>query len=996
MAVTDAESLGATTLSATGAAPRPKPDEVPQQIGRYTVLKAIGAGGMGVVYAAYDTDLDRKIAIKLLHEQVITSGPNTIGHSRLLREAQAMAKLSHPNVLQVYEVGTHAAQVFLALEFIEGSTLEDWLLAAPRDWHAIADIFVQAGRGLQAAHEAGLIHRDFKPENVLVDRNGRARVMDFGLARAAGTSVPDPRDIPTSSTNSSLSIDLTATGAVMGTPLYMAPEQHLGGTTDARTDEFAFCVALYEALYKQRPFAGDDLHTLASNVIRGLVREPPREHKVPAWLRRAVLRGLAPTPEDRYPSLAPLLTELSRDHDAPRRRLALGVGAVALLIAAGWGFAAARDADDQRCRGAAVQLVGTWDSTRAQQLDDAFAATARPYAVATGQRVRALLDGRAAAWAGVQAAACEAHARGEASAELYDLEVTCLERRRSETHALVELLVHADAEIVDKAVAAVMALPPIAGCTDRAALLARVKPPEDPTLAAEVTRLQTELDQARALQDAGKFKDGITLATNIAKAADASGHRPVIAEAHLRLGELYSRTSEFTTAETALWAGLWAAEASHHDEVAAAAWTELVRLGAKNGNPTNARRWSERATAAVARLGEPPLAAARLDNELGNLAYLLEDHAEAELRYRRALELRRAALAPDHIDVAASLSNLGNALAGLDRHQEALAAALEGLALREASLGRDHLDVAASLNNIGVFYKNAGRYDDAITVLMRARAIWVAALGADNPTTLNGNLNLATAYYERGDLGRARDLGEGALAFAQRVLPADHPMIIKARGNAGAFALMVGDYDRGETLLRANLEGNRKAFGPDHPLVATSINNLGAIAGERGRLDEATELLNRALAIHERKSGPEHSDLINVLGNLAHIELERGNLERAEALARRSLTLAVSNFGVDAGQTSAAHLVLACLTIERGQPGALAQLDHIARIALKHPPEPTSLAVYRFARARALLDSGGDRAEAGKLAREALAHHASHGQPLLTKQVSAWLARHRL
>ena len=992
MALTDVESLGATTLAVTGAAPRARDGEVPPQIGRYTVLKAIGAGGMGVVYAAYDTDLDRKIAIKLLHDHTGAGGPDTVGHSRLLREAQAMAKISHPNVLQVYEVGTHAGQVFLALEFIEGSTLEDWLLAAPHDWRAIVAIFLQAGRGLQAAHEAGVVHRDFKPENVLVDRSGRARVMDFGLARASGA--PGPRDIPVG-THSSLDLDLTVTGAVMGTPLYMAPEQHLGGATDARTDEFAFCVALYEALYRQRPFAGDDLRTLAGNVLRGLVREPPRERKVPAWLRRAVLRGLAPAPEDRYPGLAPLLAELARDHGAPRRRLLFGAGALVLLLAAAWGFVAVQAAQVQRCRGAAVQLAGTWDSQRARLLDDAFAATARPYAAATGQRVRALLDARAAAWAGLHAAACEAHARGEVSAELYDLELTCLERRRSETHELVELLVHADADIVDRAVGAVMALPPISGCADRAALLARVKPPEDPALAAEVLRLQTELDRARALQDAGKLKEGISLATSIADAADISGHRPALAEARLRLGELESRASEFTRAEAALWAGLWAAEAGRHDEVAAAAWTELVRLASKQGDADNARRWAERAAAAVARLGDPPLAAARLDNELGNLAYLLADHPEAEQRYRRALELRRAALAPGHIDVAAALSNLGNALIGLDRGDEALAAAREALALREASLGPDHVDVAASLNNIGVIDKNAGRYDAAIAAISRARSIWVAALGPDSPTVINANVNLATAHYMRGDLGRARDLGEAALVQAERLLPPDHPILLQARGNVGALALLVGDLDRGEQLLRTNLEASIRARGPDHPVVATALANLASIAGERGRLDEAAELFERALAINERKLGPDHSDLTSALANLAQVELQRGDLVRAEALARRSLALAERSFGVDSHQTSSAHLVLVGIAVERHQPGVLAELDRIARISTASPLEPTSLAIYQFARARALLDAG-DRVEAARLARVALAYHAAHSQPWRRTQVSAWLARHRL
>ncbi|MBK7824773.1 serine/threonine-protein kinase [Nannocystis sp.] len=919
-----------------------------------------------------------------------------MGHSRLLREAQAMAKISHANVLQVYEVGTHAGQVFLALEFVEGSTLADWLLAAPRDWRAVLEIFLQAGRGLQAAHEAGVVHRDFKPENVLVDRSGRARVMDFGLARATGTMQPVQKDIPVTATHSSLEVNLTVTGAVMGTPLYMAPEQHLGGSTDARTDEFAFCVALYEALYRQRPFDGDDLRSLASNVLRGLVREPPRDHKVPAWLRRAVLRGLSAAPEDRYPGLLPLLAELARDHDAPRRRGLLAAAALVLVLAVGWGFVAAAGAAGQRCRGGAVQLAGTWDSARADQLSAAFAATARPYAVATGQRVRVLLDARAAAWAGLHVAACEAHARGEASAELYDLELACLERRRSETHELVDLLARADAEVVDRAVGAVMALPPVTVCADRAALLARVKPPEDPALAAEVARLRVDLDRARALQDAGKLKEGIALATSIADAADASGHRPAIAEARLRLGELHSRASEFAAAEPALWAALWAAEASRHDEVAAAAWTELVRLAGKQGKLAEGQRWAERAGAALARIGAPPIAEARLENELGNLAYQAEDHVEAEHHYRRALELRRAALGPDHIDVAASLANLGNALLGLDRNAEALAIAREALALREASLGRDHVDVAASLNNIAVIDKNAGRYGDAIAALTRARDIWTRALGPDNPNVANADVNLASTYYQRGELGRAADIAERAIALSERLLSLDHPMTLKAYSNAGAIAVARGDLERGEVLLRTVYEVRLRVLGPDHPDVASAFANLASLADERGRLDEAAEMLTRAIAIVERRSGPDHSDLVASLSNLAHVELLRGALERAELLARRAIAIADSTFGADAHQALPARVVLAGVAALRREPGVLVELDRIDRIAEKTPLEAATLTVAHFARAMALVDSGGDRGEAARLARESLAYHASRGATLPAKQVTTWLARHRL
>ena len=191
----DGVSLGETTLSATNLRPgRRGEPAMPTQIGRYKVLKPLGSGGMGVVYAAYDMDLDRKVAIKLLHGDLAAAGGETVGHSRLLREAQAMAKISHPNVLQVFEAGTHEGQVFLALELVEGSTLEAWLSAEKRDWRSILATFLQAGRGLQAAHEVGLIHRDFKPENVLIDRSGRVRVMDFGLARVADSIEHVPKD----------------------------------------------------------------------------------------------------------------------------------------------------------------------------------------------------------------------------------------------------------------------------------------------------------------------------------------------------------------------------------------------------------------------------------------------------------------------------------------------------------------------------------------------------------------------------------------------------------------------------------------------------------------------------------------------------------------------------------------------------------------------------------------------------------------------------------
>src|SRR5262252_5109157 len=253
--------------------------------GRYLILEDVGRGGMGEVYAAYDPQLERRIALKVLHQNLASGEAADTARARLLREAKAIAKLSHPNVVVVYDAGAIDDRVFLAMEFIEWATLASWLAAAPRGWREIRDVFIRAGRGLAAAHDAGLVHRDFKPQNVMVGREGTVRVMDFGLAREAdqlgGEVVPEP-GVLSEGALTAQSIALTRTGSLLGTPLYMAPEQFLRAATDARTDQFSFCVALYEALFGERPFASETMPARIQAVVAGRVREPPQKAKVPA------------------------------------------------------------------------------------------------------------------------------------------------------------------------------------------------------------------------------------------------------------------------------------------------------------------------------------------------------------------------------------------------------------------------------------------------------------------------------------------------------------------------------------------------------------------------------------------------------------------------------------------------------------------------------------------------------------------------------------------
>ncbi|HSP77634.1 MAG TPA: serine/threonine-protein kinase, partial [Myxococcaceae bacterium] len=326
-------------------------EEVPELVrgtplDRYVVLELLGKGGMGAVYAAYDSVLDRKVALKLLPPgEAEGLGEVSTGRARLLREATAMASLNHPNVVAVYDVHQHGAQVFMAMELVDGQTLKQWLREEPRSWREILSAFLAAGRGLAAAHAAGLIHRDFKPANVLVGRDGRVRVTDFGLARRRAAPPPEPSspESPGESTSSPvfasplaphnlLELELTQNGARMGTPAYMSPEQHRGLPADARSDQFSFALALWEALYGEHPFDGDFSATRRDNVLAGRLRPPPAHSKVPPWVHRALVRALSLHPEERYPSLDTLLAILERDPVQVRRRR-LATSAILLLVA---------------------------------------------------------------------------------------------------------------------------------------------------------------------------------------------------------------------------------------------------------------------------------------------------------------------------------------------------------------------------------------------------------------------------------------------------------------------------------------------------------------------------------------------------------------------------------------------------------------------------------------------------------------------------------------
>ncbi|MCA9656315.1 MAG: serine/threonine protein kinase, partial [Myxococcales bacterium] len=475
------ESGGSSTAPAGPAGEGPARGD---QVGRYIIVDVIGTGGMGQVFSAYDPELDRKIALKLLRIKARRSDRRA--GERLVREAQALAKLAHPNVVTVFDAGAHGDQVFVAMEHIQGITLKAWLRERERSWQEVVDVMREVGRGLAAAHAAGLVHRDLKPDNVMLGRDGRARVLDFGLARRFGDDSVDEElafdaqgePVGLERSGSGPDVALTATGMVLGTPRFMAPEQFSGGHIDARSDQFAFCVVLYRALFGGPPFAGEDYRSLGRAVLRGERVTPPRVRGLPRSVRQAVERGLSVSKDDRFPSMEPLLEVLDRARGSRRRRAAqvglLGAAGMLGLATLAWS-----SPEDAPCEG--LEGVGeAWDEARAGAVRAAFEATDAAFAADAAARVGPALDDYARQWHEARVDACEATlVRRSQSESLMDRRVACLESRRQRLAALTELLATADAEVVQRAVDAVGQLPTLSRCSDAAALLADVAPPDD-------------------------------------------------------------------------------------------------------------------------------------------------------------------------------------------------------------------------------------------------------------------------------------------------------------------------------------------------------------------------------------------------------------------------------------------------------------------------------------------------------------------------------------
>lgn len=919
-------------LNPTAAKPSlGEPGELPKGtvVDRFIVHETLGAGGMGVVYSAYDPELGRKVALKLLLPRAGGSGDGD--RTRLVREGQALAKLSHPNVVAVHDVGVHDDRVWIAMEFVAGQTLAAWAKERPRRWTEVLAMLVDVARGIAAAHGAGLVHRDLKPENVMIDRECRVRVMDFGLAHGrSGVSMTevDLASTLVSGTNTlpeltPLGLRLTAEGAVQGTPAYMAPEQWQGQAEAASTDQFGWSVMAWELLYGERPFAGGTKVALARAVLAGQRRPPPNGRGVPGWLRRVLERGLSTQPAGRWPTMVALLSALERGKTQARVRT--GVTALAGVALLGAGVVGYQRWDTAQrvsvCETRGAEIDRAWNDDARQQLRRAFAATGTSYAATSAEKVIPWLDKQAVAWKEARTEVC----MNADVSEVWDEELVyramwCLEDRQLELESLVAELSRANGTIAQKAVTAASGLRTVKSCLDEGILRRQPTPPLRDREA--IRDVRTLLSQAESLSLAGNYKEALAVATHARGQASKLDWLPLLAFARAREGSLLENLGAYVKAEAASAQAYFEAARAGAWDVAAWAAVDLVyTTGMRRARYLEGRTWAQHAEVAIVHAGDQGgLREAQRLNNLATINSATGAYVEARALDERALTIREHALGPEHPAVAGSLNNLAVVHAAAGRYPEARTLFERALAIQEQALGPGHPAVANALNNLANVHKAIGSYAAARALHERALAVRVQALGPEHPVVAQSLNNLAEVLIETGAYAEARALLVRGLAIKERALGPDHPGIVATLNNLANAYFRTGLYAEAKAMHERALNITQQALGPVHPDVAKGLANLASVHYATGAYADARKLYERALAIQEQVLSSDHSDIAMSLQNLAEICLAENRPGDAISLLERAIVIYGAHEGEQQGEM-AAHFSFARALVAAGGDG---------------------------------------------------------------------------
>jgi serine/threonine protein kinase/tetratricopeptide (TPR) repeat protein len=1012
----------------------------PIRIGRFTLLEAIGAGAMGEIYAAYDDQLDRKVALKLVRGG---SGLTAKADERLLREAQTLAQVSHPNVVQIYEAGTYNGRLFIAMELIRGKTLTSWLKDAaqvprPVRQREILRQFIAAGRGLEAAHAAGLAHRDFKPDNVLVGDDGRVRVVDFGLARALGDE-PDPNEsawsgheshddqddsadraeeedislletaagddrasgevAPLASTIESADTDsaagsmplavgaptidhkpghkaglargsvprsaagdplaapvrhrginpassmpklkaavrLTETGTVMGTPSFMAPEQMRGVIADRRSDQFSFCVALYHALYETFPFSGRSLQELRASMESGKI-ELVAGVPVPAFVRKALYRGLSVEPSQRFADMGELLAALEPKSRRLRTWIAVAVSLIVVVLGAGLYV---RSSAVDPCAAAGTAIDAAWSTDRQVAMYAAFLRSGLPFAEPTWHGVKTRVDGYASHWRTEATAACRAtHIAGTQSAQLLDQRMLCLHRGRRQLAALVGELGTGAPGAVERAIEATEALPELDACSRAENLLFGLAPPSL-AVATKVVALRDQLARARTLELLGRYEESLVLARDASVLAKGLNYPPVYAEALAQTARALDGrgTADAGSEAKRLYSdAVDIAEAERHDQLAVEIWNKLAMLAVHlDSDMEQAHAWWRRNAAAVRRVGDDAYEQAKLHHTLGEIYFHESKYALEADEERRAID---------------AISHAPTHQLELSRYDDGLAKAL------------DHLD----------------DLDEALGLHERALAIATKALGAGHLNVIKLKINYGKALEKRGQQGRARLVLEDALNSMTARDRDSHPDAARIYTYLSDVEYREGHLDRAAEHARASLAIYQRTLSPDHVSLAEPYMSLANTEFKRRNFHEALAMYEDALALRRRYLVDDHYDTGVNEGNIAETlaELERyddamTHLVAAERIFQHS---SPHERGIQAWMLTVRGEILAG---KRQFGAAISVLEQALKLFDDGVVDPGNRALAMWALARALHGLGRDVDRVRSLAEGAGAIFAAQG-----------------
>ncbi len=833
--------LGATqrlelTVGATVKSPRaPFAPDAPGSDHDYVILERLGEGAMGVVYSAWDRALDRRVALKFLNDD--QAGDRRV---RLSAEAKAMAKVTHPNIITVYDIGEWSDRLYLAMQFVEGETLRHWL-REPRTLTAVLDVFQQAGEGLRAVHEAGLVHRDFKPDNVLIDRQGRALVGDFGISSRPLNAVPT---VPEG-------------GAMLdGTPAYMAPEQFNELRADAKADQFAFCVALYEALVGTRPWNGQSTRELAA-AIGATPVSVPRSAKVPAFVERVLRRGLERDPARRFESMAEVVRALrtGRDQQRKRRGLAVAVATGAAAVAGtGWWVQA------HRCSAAPELLAQAWSPAIAERTHAAFNASGLPSAGVMFDRLQRALDAYATGWSRARVDACEATQRGEQSTALLDLRMACLERRRAELAALGELFTHADRRLVERSLEAAANLVSPQTCADTAGLLSVAPLPADERLRQRIQAGHSQLARADAFHAAGRYEDERKVAEPVVAEAKSVGYEPLHAEALFHVGLAHAQRDDTAKALPVLADAALAARAGGLENLEATVEGWLAEELTSAQKFDAAEEHLARAVAIVRHLGPRPRIEAHLEAIRAELAIDQNRPTEALDAYRRAKALWQSDVKKNPIAVVIALLNMSRAQQRLGRGKDALATAEEALALAEAELPPTHRVLAWALDAVARGHTFLGEYTQALPFDDRAQRVLERAYGPDDFDLPKVFMNTAQSLLASGRAAEAVAPAQRAVEILKQHVP-NTTQVSNAVSVLGTVYLQLHRFSEAEAAQRGALADYERLRGPDHPRVAVALADLAEVLIAENHLTEAFAAANRAISIFEKQSEPDEVSL---------------------------------------------------------------------------------------------------------------------------------------